>query len=48
MMTTTQKDFFEELFDRETFHQRRMVLLLNKKNGYWVTREWLSESATLD
>lgn len=47
MMTTTQKDFFEELFDRETFHQRRMVLLLNKKNGYWVTREWLSEKLDL-
>lgn len=42
-MPTTQKDYFEELFDRETFLQRRMILLLNEKNGYWVTREWLSE-----
>lgn len=46
-MPTTQKDYFEELFDRETFLQRRMILLLNEKNGYWVTREWLSEALDL-
>lgn len=46
-MPTTQKDYFEELFDRETFLQRRMILLLNEKNGYWVTREWLSDALGL-
>lgn len=46
-MLTTKKDFFEELFDRGTFHQRRMVLLLNDRNGRWVTREWLSEKLGL-
>lgn len=46
-MVTAEKDYFEELFDRVTFNQRRMVLLLNEKGGRWVTREWLSEKLGL-
>ncbi|MGP5431903.1 helix-turn-helix domain-containing protein [Enterococcus malodoratus] len=43
-MKARKKDFFEELFDRGTFLQRRMVLLLSKTNGRWVSRQWISDS----
>ena len=46
-MTETKRDFFEELFDRTTFNQRRMILLLNETNGSWVTAQWLSEKLSM-
>lgn len=46
-MSETKKDFFEELFDRTTFNQRRMILLLNETDGYWVTAQWLSEQLSM-
>lgn len=46
-MSEAKRDFFEELFDRTTFHQRRMVLLLNETNGHWVTAKWLSEQLSM-
>jgi transcriptional antiterminator len=42
-----RKDFFESLFDRKTFYQRRMLLLLNSTNGRWVSSEWLGDQLGL-
>lgn len=42
-----RKDFFESLFDRKTFFQRRMLLLLNSTNGRWVSSEWLGDQLGL-
>lgn len=39
--------FFESLFDRKTFYQRRMLLLLNSTNGRWVSSEWLGDQLGL-
>lgn len=46
-MTETKRDFFEELFDRATFNQRRLILLLNETNGHWVTAQWLAEKLAM-
>lgn len=47
MRTNRKRDFFEDLFDRGTYNQRRMIFLLNSANGRWVSRQWLSEDLGL-
>lgn len=46
-MAVIRNDFFECLFDRKTFNQRRMILLLYATNGRWVSSDWLGEEMGL-